>query len=171
MENVNIEKTLGEDLGLAFAPAGDPNLNCLPLFDEALVQAREAEDLLGAGAVAELRVDGRLLERGELAIRDAGASRMTLQAGAAPVRAMLLGGEPYDEEIVMWWNFIGRTHEEVVAYRAAWQAEIDAEPARAPEDGTYDDGTPYPRFGPYPAGQPAPLPAPTLPTVQLRPRG
>ena len=69
----------------------------------------------------------------------------------------------------MWWNFIGRTHEEVVAYRAAWQAEIDAEPARAPEDGTYDDGTPYPRFGPYPAGQPAPLPAPTLPTVQLRP--
>ena len=27
----------GLDLGLAFAPAGDPNLNCLPLFDEALV--------------------------------------------------------------------------------------------------------------------------------------
>ena len=38
---------------------------------------------------------------------------MTLRSGDAPVRAMLLGGEPYDEEIVMWWNFIGRDHDEV----------------------------------------------------------
>ena len=26
----------------------------------------------------------------------------------------------------MWWNFIGRDHDEVVAYRAAWEARLDA---------------------------------------------
>ena len=32
-------------------------------------------------------------------------------------RLILLGGEPFAEEIVMWWNFIGRSHEEIVGYR------------------------------------------------------
>ena len=27
---------------------------------------------------------------------------------------ILLGGEPFAEEIVMWWNFIGRSHDEIV---------------------------------------------------------
>ena len=27
---------------------------------------------------------------------------------------LLLGGEPFAEEIVMWWNFIGRSHDEIV---------------------------------------------------------
>ena len=71
----------------------------------------------------------------------------------------------------MWWNFIGRTHEEVVAYRNAWQAEIGAEAATPPENGTYPDGAPHPRFGTFPENTPAPLPAPALPNVQLRPRG
>ncbi len=35
-------------------------------------------------------------------------------------RAMLLGGEPFAEELVMWWNFIGRTHEEIVEFRRVW---------------------------------------------------
>src|SRR5699024_1654813 len=38
-------------------------------------------------------------------------------------RLILLGGEPFAEEIVMWWNFVGRTHEEIVAFREQWQAE------------------------------------------------
>ena len=31
--------------------------------------------------------------------------------------AFLLGGEPFGEELVMWWNFIGRSHEEIVGFR------------------------------------------------------
>lgn len=34
----------------------------------------------------------------------------------------LLGGEPFEDEIVMWWNFVGRSHEEIVEAREAWQA-------------------------------------------------
>ncbi len=30
-------------------------------------------------------------------------------------RVLLLGGPPFGEAIVMWWNFVGRSHEEVVA--------------------------------------------------------
>ncbi len=46
------------------------------------------------------------------------ALRLRTVTGA---RLMLLGGEPFAEEIVMWWNFVGRSHEEVVGYREAWE--------------------------------------------------
>ena len=38
-----------------------------------------------------------------------------------PSRILLLGGTPFGEPIVMWWNFVGRTHEEIAAAREAWQ--------------------------------------------------
>nr|BFF09445.1 pirin family protein [Microbacterium flavescens] len=34
----------------------------------------------------------------------------------------LLGGEPFEDDIVMWWNFVGRTHEEIVEAREEWEA-------------------------------------------------
>ena len=34
----------------------------------------------------------------------------------------LLGGEPFEDDIVMWWNFVGRSHEEIVEAREAWEA-------------------------------------------------
>jgi Pirin C-terminal cupin domain len=30
---------------------------------------------------------------------------------------LLLGGTPFTDEVIMWWNFIGRSHEEIVEYR------------------------------------------------------
>ena len=50
-----------------------------------------------------------------------------------PCRLLLLGGPPFGESIVMWWNFVGRTHEEIVGYREEWQDQIT--PA-APWSGT-----------------------------------
>ena len=146
-----------------------------------------AEALLDPGARLDLAVDpgfehGVLLDSGDLTLNGSpvprnhlvylpvGLREVTLEAGSEPVRMILIGGEPLGEKIVMWWNFVGRSHEEIVAYRTAWQGEIDAETAPGVGD-RYPDGAPYPRFGPYPAGQPAPLPAPPMPNVQLRPRG
>ncbi|UIN30854.1 pirin family protein [Microbacterium binotii] len=34
----------------------------------------------------------------------------------------LLGGEPFEDEIVMWWNFVGRDHDEIVAAREEWES-------------------------------------------------
>jgi hypothetical protein len=124
--------------------------------------------LLDTGDVS---VDGTALAVDHLHYLRPGRTRMALEAGQVPARVLILGGEPLGEQIVMWWNFVGRTHEEVVDYRAAWQAEIGAEPADAPAGNTYPDGIPFPRFGPFPEGYPAPLPAPALPNARLRPRG
>jgi hypothetical protein len=33
----------------------------------------------------------------------------------------LLGGEPFEDDIVMWWNFVARTHDEIVEARDAWE--------------------------------------------------
>ncbi|WP_091417398.1 pirin family protein [Friedmanniella luteola] len=49
-----------------------------------------------------------------------GRSRLRLRS-ATGARVMLLGGEPFPEEIVLWWNFIGRSHAEVAGFRDAWE--------------------------------------------------
>ncbi len=43
-------------------------------------------------------------------------------SGPAKSRVMLLGGEPFTEPMVMWWNFIGRNHDEVEQMRSEWEA-------------------------------------------------
>ena len=113
--------------------------------------------LVDAGPVT---VNGHQLEHRELGFIPAGERTIHLKAGQAPVLLLFIGGEPLGEDILMWWNFVGRTHEEVLAFRAQWQAEIGAEDGDASED----------RFGPFPPNTPAALPAPALPTVRLRPR-
>jgi redox-sensitive bicupin YhaK (pirin superfamily) len=35
----------------------------------------------------------------------------------------LVGGVPFGETILMWWNFLARTTEEIVAAWEDWQAE------------------------------------------------
>ncbi|MGF2948207.1 pirin family protein [Microbacterium alcoholitolerans] len=100
----------------------------------------------------------------ELGYVPVGADTLHITAGADGARVILIGGVPLNEQIVMWWNFVGRTHDEVEEYRRRYQAELGFEPADP-----RDAGKPE-LFGPYPSGQRAPLPAPTLPTVRLRPR-
>ena len=60
----------------------------------------------------------------------------------------------------MWWNFIGRSHEEVVAFREEWQRQRADPTPRAPG-----------RYGAFPDAWQHTLPAPELPNVRLRPRG
>jgi len=63
----------------------------------------------------------------------------------------LLGGEPFEADIVMWWNFVGRSHEEIVAAREDW--EVGA-----------------PRFGHVVGHGAERIPAPPLPAVRLTQR-
>jgi redox-sensitive bicupin YhaK (pirin superfamily) len=37
-------------------------------------------------------------------------------------RLLLLGGTPFGETILMWWNFVARTPEEIIAAAQEWQA-------------------------------------------------
>ena len=38
---------------------------------------------------------------------------------------ILLGGEPFPEPIIMWWNFVARTRDEIDAAHASWTAQDD----------------------------------------------
>ncbi|MEV0051884.1 pirin family protein [Saccharopolyspora shandongensis] len=102
-------------------------------------------------------VDDHPLARGNMLYLGRGRDELSVR-GDGPARAMLLGGVPFEEELVMWWNFVGRSHDEVAQARAEW------EHGRVAADA---DG----RFGVvHGYGGPA-LPAPELPNVELRARG
>ena len=66
-------------------------------------------------------------------------------------RVIMLGGQPFDEEIVMWWNFIGRSHEDIVDFRTAWETRA-------------------PRFPAIVSRAEKVMEAPPMPTITLKPR-
>ena len=37
-------------------------------------------------------------------------------------RLLLIGGPPFPEQILMWWNFVARTQDEIAQARADWEA-------------------------------------------------
>jgi quercetin 2,3-dioxygenase len=105
------------------------------------------------------QVNGTDVAAAELAHTAPGPTRVELANPTDdPARLLLLGGTPFGEQIVMFWNFVARTHEEIVALRTAWEDD--------PED----------RFGHVDGyvgknGGTARLHAPALPNARLRPRG
>ena len=117
---------------------GQHRLAVDPAFEHAVVvmsgTARIGEDLLSPGTLLHLAPG-----RSEIAV-----------AAEAEARLFLLGGEPFDEPLVMWWNFVGRSHEEIAEARDAWMT-----------------GT---RFGSVEGCMRDALPAPAMPTVRLKAR-
>ncbi|MBS2080438.1 pirin-like C-terminal cupin domain-containing protein, partial [Mycobacterium tuberculosis] len=58
----------------------------------------------------------------DLAYLSPGRTQLHLRnVGKRPARMLLLGGTPFTEELVMWWNFVGRSHEDIVNYRRLWE--------------------------------------------------
>jgi redox-sensitive bicupin YhaK (pirin superfamily) len=102
----------------------------------------------------QVTVAGTLVGRSEMAYLPTSTRSLVLTNDATePGRVLLLGGPPFEEDIVMWWNFVGRSHEDIVEARAEWMAHSD-------------------RFGEVEgyAGAIQHLPAPVLPAVRIRPR-
>jgi redox-sensitive bicupin YhaK (pirin superfamily) len=80
---------------------------------------------------------------------------------------LVIGGRPFGEEIVMWWNFVGRDHDEVVDARADWMAQITDNDGVIADSSEIYDG----RFGIVVGDHLPPVPAPSLPNARLKPRG
>src|SRR6185437_14356783 len=98
----------------------------------------------GAANVGEVTVTP-----GSLLYLAPGRLELTVEADH-PARMVLLGGEPFEEDLVMWWNFVGRSHQEIVEAREDWMAGR--------------------RFGQVAGCSADPLPAPALPNVRLKAR-
>ena len=140
-----------------------------------------AEVMLAAGARLEIAMDesfehavlldvgvvevaGQEIKPGELAYLATGRDRVEVTA-VDEARLLVIGGPPFGEEIVMWWNFVGRTHEEIVEYRDEWQRQIvrDGEPVGAGREVAAG------RYGRVDSPHP-PIPAPPMPRVRLKTR-
>jgi redox-sensitive bicupin YhaK (pirin superfamily) len=97
-------------------------------------------------------VAGVPVTRGQLVYLGTGRATVSVDVPTdGPAHIMLLGGEPFPDELVMWWNFVGRTHEEIAAARTDWQAAST-------------------RFGEVTGHNGARIPAPDLPGIRLKPR-
>ncbi|TCW25457.1 pirin family protein [Dietzia cinnamea] len=106
----------------------------------------------------DLTLEGVRVAVTELAYTGVGETTLTIRnTGSTPGRAVLIGGTPFSEEIIMWWNFIGRTHDAIARYRELWEAGSD-------RFGRVDG-----YIGHDPQGLTR-LPAPALPNTTLRPR-
>ena len=92
------------------------------------------------------RADGTELTPGRLLYLSPGRDRLDLAAPAGST-ALLLGGEPLAEPLIMWWNFVAHRPEDIIAAARDWTA-----------------GT---RFGEVHGYHGAPLPAPPLDAVRL----
>ena len=135
--------------GTTFTPLVGADLTLSAGADLNLPLERDFEyAALGMSGSAE--VDGVPLAPGSMLYLGCGRDALRLRA-EVDSGLMLLGGEPFAEKIVMWWNFIGRTGEEIAEFREQWQ--------------TGD------RFGTVHGYDGDPLPAPTLPATPLKARG
>ena len=118
--------------------------------------------LLDTGSVL---VDGQQVKPAEMAYVEPGRSTLRVEAVEAS-RVVVLGGPPFGEQIVMWWNFVGRSHDEVAQAREEWQAQITRDGAVVSDGQDVGDG----RFGVVLDDHLPPVPAPPMPTARLKPR-
>jgi redox-sensitive bicupin YhaK (pirin superfamily) len=72
--------------------------------------------LAGTASVA-----GEALAPGTLLYLGTGHQAVALRADDT-ARVLLVGGTPFGEEILVWWNFVARTREEIAAATRDWNA-------------------------------------------------
>lgn len=70
--------------------------------------------LAGAGSVA-----GERIEPGEFLYLGVGRESLDVEVEEG-TELLLIGGEPFEEELILFWNFVGRTHEEVEEWVREW---------------------------------------------------
>ena len=136
-------RTFSELLGVEISTnlAAETTLRLSPKFEHGI--------LVDEGSIV---INGSEVRSGELHYLPEGISEVSISTRAS-ARLILLGGEPFAEQILMWWNFIASSHEEIEQARANWQS---AEQSRFPSfaDAINDR-----------------IPAPEMPNLRLTTRG
>jgi redox-sensitive bicupin YhaK (pirin superfamily) len=146
---VGLEVTLPADRSVTLATRADFEYGVLSVDGPATVTVDGASGASGAPG-ASAASGAAAVEPGVMAHLRSGSSAITLSA-AGLNRFFVIGGLPLGERLIMWWNFVARTADEIAAARDSWMA---------------GDG----RFGEVHGYHGDPLPAPPLPAGLLIPR-
>jgi len=101
-------------------------------------------------ARGNIEIDEKQIRKDELLFIPPGQEKITI-GGAERATLLLIGGAPFTEKFIMWWNFLGRSHEEVVEMRKQWEEESS-------------------RFPGFTDSMGERLPAPEMPHLKLAPR-
>lgn len=68
----------------------------------------------------QVTVENETIETGTLLYLGCGRKTLSLQA-TQETRAFVIGGEPFKEEVLLWWNFVGRSRAEMIEATQDWQ--------------------------------------------------
>jgi redox-sensitive bicupin YhaK (pirin superfamily) len=120
----------------------------------ARIPARPDFEYALMGLDGPIMVDAVQVPAGSLRCLPSGTSEIIVRTEPGTTM-LLLGGEPLPDDLLMWWNFIARTADEIAVFREAWNEAAGGFSAR---------------FGEVRGHRGAWIPAPPLPSVRLRPR-
>jgi quercetin 2,3-dioxygenase len=70
----------------------------------------------------EVAIDGTPVGTDRFAYVGLGRDELVLDA-LEPARVLLLGGTPFGERVLMWWNFVARSREEISGAYRQWRAD------------------------------------------------
>lgn len=77
-----------------------------------------------------MNVNGITAGEGQLWELGIGHESLTLSVDDT-ARVLLLGGQPFDEKLYMWWNFVGRSQEEMLRATQDWSGYGHSDEAHA----------------------------------------
>lgn len=123
----------------------------IPAWEDVILPIRTDFEYGVLAIQGSAKVSGNEVPTSSLFYLAPGSKSLEIKTENEPVTLMVLGGVPFPEKILMWWNFIGRSHEDVARAREEWNS-------RNPRFGQFED-----KIGGW-------ILAPDLPNVTLQPR-
>ncbi|WP_342318671.1 pirin family protein [Corynebacterium mayonis] len=110
-----------------------------------------------------IQLEGIDVPSGAIAYTGVGEKTLTVRnTSDREVLAVLLGGQPFGEEILMWWNFVARDYAEIEQFRQQWQERSER---FGVVEGYVGHGGPNKNSDGL-----SWLPAPALPNASIKPR-
>lgn len=100
-------------LDLACASKADMQLPLNPAFEHGVLVLD-----------GQITLEGESLESGTLLYLGTERSQLHIQA-TDRARLLLLGGVPFNEKVLLWWNFVARSEAEIITATADWNARSE----------------------------------------------
>jgi quercetin 2,3-dioxygenase len=113
---------IGEHDGQSSPARRDSDLICLELrldAGDSVVELRPDFEYALVVTSGALETNGTVVEPGHLAYLGIGREAITLSA-RDETTVLVLGGAPFDETVMMWWNFVARTQDEISDAYESW---------------------------------------------------